>query len=941
IDTQKTSNPIFQRLFTYDQSGNLTQEYSDATGTTAFANYTYDTLNRLTGIDYTPGDYKDITYTYDKVGNRVTSQVQTEPVRNYGYTSNCLKSDGVYSYDYYPNGNLKSKSGQGEVITYYYDYENNLIMIGKNGFLDERYVYDGNNSRVEKIKGEAITIYHYDLQGRTLCEMKGKTEVKQIREIDYSILPSDFQWITTTQATDITGDDQTILFNLPFKFKFYGQEYDKVYVCSNGFLSFTSDSNSWSPVNIPNSNQPNALVAPFWRDLDPRKGGKITYESNPERFIVSWDNISLYSPRGNYQTFQVILNKDGTITFQYKDLQGVDERVVVGIENQAGNEGEEYDRNLLENCLALKIQPLTGKEAIPKEEVEYELLESNYQWIETESPTEITGDDDNKWFNLPFTFRYYDKTYDKININSNGFLSFDGGYATQESYCPTNIPDTRAPNNMIGVFWRDLDPSEEGKISYEDLGDRFVVSWQDVSLYGRSEKETFQVILHYDGRIVLQYKTLQGVDGYVKVGIENSQGRNGVAIPLASIRDGKAFELNLIVTKIESPPAQKVTITSKTSYVYGNGQLVAKLQEEPIGSSPKVYYYHNDHLGSPRAISDKDGKVVENYFYYPFGSGGPVGRPSFTGKELDATGLFYFGARYYDPALGRFITPDPIDLVGSNPYLYCDNNPLTYVDPNGEFGIFAAFIVGAIFGGVSTAIAGGDWDDILKGAFIGGISSMLTYGIAFAGAEAGAGSALSAEAIASNRVIASGITQVIMSTDPMQELVGDNFLLSAVTSAFIQSGIESGLNWDKNVSLLATSEEEVKNAIDPTKGGKFIQAKVSGRYALDEGMHGFKKVVRGNDVLGYVSHDKVLGKIPLTTHTGVITRQSITSSFASRFRYIINGVCHQDVGRALGIAPTQLFTKQIDVWLTMGVYGTTGGPGALPAYLLIQYERYR
>ncbi|MEW6609146.1 MAG: hypothetical protein AB1414_17170, partial [bacterium] len=42
IDTQKTSNPIFQRLFTYDQSGNLTQEYSDATGTTAFANYTYD-----------------------------------------------------------------------------------------------------------------------------------------------------------------------------------------------------------------------------------------------------------------------------------------------------------------------------------------------------------------------------------------------------------------------------------------------------------------------------------------------------------------------------------------------------------------------------------------------------------------------------------------------------------------------------------------------------------------------------------------------------------------------------------------------------------------------------------------------------------------------------------------------------------------------------------
>jgi RHS repeat-associated protein len=85
-----------------------------------------------------------------------------------------------------------------------------------------------------------------------------------------------------------------------------------------------------------------------------------------------------------------------------------------------------------------------------------------------------------------------------------------------------------------------------------------------------------------------------------------------------------------------------------------------------------------------RAVSDKDGKVVESYFYYPFGSGGPVGGLTFTGKELDATGLFYFGARYYDPALGRFITPDPIDVPGQNPYVYCYNNPLAYVDPEGE-----------------------------------------------------------------------------------------------------------------------------------------------------------------------------------------------------------------------------------------------------------------
>ncbi|MEW6608829.1 MAG: hypothetical protein AB1414_15525 [bacterium] len=181
--------------------------------------------------------------------------------------------------------------------------------------------------------------------------------------------------------------------------------------------------------------------------------------------------------------------------------------------------------------------------------------------------------------------------------------------------------------------FRDLNPYAGGKITYKDLGDRFVVSWEEVPLYGRDEPETFQVILHYNGRIVFQYKSLQGVDGSVRVGIEDSLGRQGVTIPLASIRDGKAFELNLVVNKIESPPAEKVTITSKTSYVYANGQLTARLQEEPLGSPVKLYYYHNDQLGSARAITDKDGRVVEQYFYYPFGGGGPVGGPTFTGKS--------------------------------------------------------------------------------------------------------------------------------------------------------------------------------------------------------------------------------------------------------------------------------------------------------------------
>jgi RHS repeat-associated protein len=61
----------------------------------------------------------------------------------------------------------------------------------------------------------------------------------------------------------------------------------------------------------------------------------------------------------------------------------------------------------------------------------------------------------------------------------------------------------------------------------------------------------------------------------------------------------------------------------------------------------------------------------------------------FTGQRLDDTGLYYYGARYYDPAIGRFISSDTIVQNPANPqtlnrYSYCLNNPLKYIDPSGH-----------------------------------------------------------------------------------------------------------------------------------------------------------------------------------------------------------------------------------------------------------------
>ena len=95
-------------------------------------------------------------------------------------------------------------------------------------------------------------------------------------------------------------------------------------------------------------------------------------------------------------------------------------------------------------------------------------------------------------------------------------------------------------------------------------------------------------------------------------------------------------------------------------------------------------------LGSIRAVTDSAGQVVARFDYEPFGllieesSPASAGGERYTGKPLDAElGLYYFGARYYDPGLGRFITADP-GKDGLNWYAYCMANPMVLADPNGQ-----------------------------------------------------------------------------------------------------------------------------------------------------------------------------------------------------------------------------------------------------------------
>jgi|GEM_PF-1503961 len=155
-------------------------------------------------------------------------------------------------------------------------------------------------------------------------------------------------------------DRQTV--NMGMSFDFYGTTYTSVDVFSKGYLSFVSGGDvKYENDPIPFLDSPNGVIAPFWEDLDPAdQSGAVFYyyDSANSRFIVQFDNVVFYG--GNLSnTFQVILNADGKIYFQYKTMREYVDGCTVGIENQGGTDGLEiaFNESYISDGLAVKVYP--------------------------------------------------------------------------------------------------------------------------------------------------------------------------------------------------------------------------------------------------------------------------------------------------------------------------------------------------------------------------------------------------------------------------------------------------------------------------------------------------------------------------------------------------------------------------------------------------------
>ena len=140
-----------------------------------------------------------------------------------------------------------------------------------------------------------------------------------------------------------------------FPFPFYGQFFDSVRICSNGWLSFTSGSVQFSHLPLPTPFAPENLLAPFMADLF-APPASVFHSSDGQRLIIEYRNVH-YSGVATPLTFEVVLDRAGEILFQYLDMGGSPSVATVGIQNGARGDALQisFDTALVRDSLAIAI----------------------------------------------------------------------------------------------------------------------------------------------------------------------------------------------------------------------------------------------------------------------------------------------------------------------------------------------------------------------------------------------------------------------------------------------------------------------------------------------------------------------------------------------------------------------------------------------------------
>lgn len=663
----------------YSQDGNMSVNYSyNAVGDLLFyedaqglsTQYEYDMLGRKTNI-YSP-DSGETQFNYDPAGNLILKITQNLNNLNqnirYKYDYNRLlhivypdipSGDNIsnVSFEYGPpesgnmSGRITSRTDAAGYINYKYDnlgqvIEENRIVVSPNmpdKQFKTKYEYDSFNRLLyitypdqEKVK------YNYDLGGK-IVGLKSISGGEYVREIIYNEFGQK-ELMTLGNGTKEVFEYTDALRRLNMKAVISADNQiltKKTYRYDN-VGNITGTGNDSEPYSSPVENE----------NLGGSTQNVYTYD-DLNRLINA---KGVFNGNINQKEYGNDFNSDYNLSMAYNNTGGILKKTQHHEKNYDIYEPNSYNNNYEYYEGTHKVKKIHGNQITlinydANGNVTRTLIErdiNNYFWDE-ENRLRVVSD------GRTLQHYIYDAGGERVLKASSDYVHIaDNGEILDSS---TNFYNyTIYPNPLIVVSDR------------EYYSKHYFINNQRVLT--RLSRDMSHFSIENSNSVLSQ---------------PNSKGGKENNFDSKKLKQLQINDLKLILTKADLKMPQFKTPKKSENQNHTNSEVSG------------IYYFHSDHLGTNNILTDGQGKPYQFFINLPFGetmaeqrntSEGLYDNPfKFNGKELDqATGLYYYGARYYNPQWSTWLSVDPLaeQMPKWSPYNYAFNNPLRFIDPDGK-----------------------------------------------------------------------------------------------------------------------------------------------------------------------------------------------------------------------------------------------------------------
>lgn len=670
---------------TYNACGQLTAKTSVHGSLTTTENYTYDGLGRVLTI--TSSDGGSVIYSYDDREVSTTKNGKTY-IKDYDAWGNAYYSDDPVTYVsnyYHSNGKPREVyAGDSSVQIDYDDYGNQISLDDPDAGLTT-YQYDALHRVISQTDARGIvTTFSYDGAGRITQKTVGGT--------------------TTTYTYGSTGN--AVAAGRLRRVRTGGSTIDYAYD-EGGRLWYEE----WSCIML---DEPSLSFEYTYDNC-----GRLATKTYPQGVTVEYV----------YDGGHCIASKIDTTNICFTELDDGKKSV-----RRVGGRLR-YGNPLSEPFVPMEQPINSGGTALP--------LGGGYPYypLDPDDPVPVGPDDsirvDPGLLGADQYYVSYPVLRHKTEFDTRGYLTklvterdsmtFDFQSGTGNLLMRTGMriyEEEFAYDNLDRLCTVSSAIHQLMNISYSDNGNIYSKTGPGIYYYDSSHPHAVTSVANPNGSISSATQTAT----YTSFGKISTLSDNGYTLNVTygpheeRRKTVLKYNGNTIRTTYYANDYERVTENGQTRHFYYlDGGVIYVLND---GETEGTFYYSfADHLGSITSIYDKNGTKVFSAYYDAWGKQTVTTNTlnfhrGYTGHEmLPEFGLINMNGRLYDPALGRFLSPDnyvqmPDFSQSFNRYSYCLNNPLKYTDPDGEwFGIDDLIISGAAFvmGYLSNGISSGNW----------------------------------------------------------------------------------------------------------------------------------------------------------------------------------------------------------------------------------------